>query len=136
MWFGKFYTRFGVGFGVGLINLFAIIRLKAGIVVNFYLKDNYLLTVGLPEIWDTLEIQKMKICSEVPNFMGKMNFQSKCAEVSWLLRYSVFSVFTKISWQSFFQNCEITELGTTFLEISLDLAYSKDSKNGLTFENW
>ena len=56
------------------------------------------LTVGLPEIWNILEIQKMKICSEVRNFMGKMNFQSKCAEVSWLLRYSVFSVFTKISW--------------------------------------
>ena len=59
------------------------------------------LTVGLPEIWDTLEIQKMKNCSEVPNFMGKMNFWSKCAEVSWLLRYSVFSVFTKISWPIF-----------------------------------
>ena len=59
------------------------------------------LTVGLPEIWNILEIQKMKICSEVRNFMGKMNFQSKCAEVSWLLRYSVFSVFTKISWPIF-----------------------------------
>ena len=59
------------------------------------------LTVGLPEIWDTLEIQKIKICSEVPNFTGKMNFRSKCAEVSWLLRYSVFSVFTKISWPIF-----------------------------------
>ena len=37
------------------------------------------LTVAVPEIWDILEIQKMKICSEVPNFMGKMNFRSKCA---------------------------------------------------------
>ena len=36
------------------------------------------LTVAVPEIWDILEIQKMKICSEVPNFMGKMNFRSKC----------------------------------------------------------
>ena len=38
-----------------------------------------LLTVAVPEIWDILEIQKMKISSEVPNFMGKMNFRSKCA---------------------------------------------------------
>ena len=59
------------------------------------------LTVGLPEIWNILEIQKMKICSEVRNFIGKMNFWSKYAEVSWSLRYSVFSVFPKISWPIF-----------------------------------
>ena len=53
------------------------------------------LTVGLPEIWNILEIQKMKICSEVRNFMGKMNFQSKCAEVSWLLRFQKGSNFWK-----------------------------------------
>ena len=29
----------------------------------------------LPEIWNILEIQKMKICSEVSNFMGEMNFR-------------------------------------------------------------
>ena len=35
----------------------------------------------------------------------------------------------------FLPNCEKTEPGTTFLKISLDLAYSIDSKKGLTFEN-
>ena len=74
------------------------------------------LTVGLPEIWNILEIQKMKICSEVRNFMGKMNFQSKCAEVSWLLRYSVFSVFTKISWPIFLSKLRFNPAGYNFFE--------------------
>ena len=53
---------------------------KSGIYeknISFW-KKNYIflkLTVAVPEIWDTLEIKKMKICSEVPNFMGKMNFR-------------------------------------------------------------
>ena len=42
-------------------------------------EPNLKLTVAVPEIWNILEIQKIKICSEVPNFMGKMNFPSKCA---------------------------------------------------------
>ena len=33
------------------------------------------------------------------------------------------------------ENCDSTEPGTTFLKICLDLAYSIDSKKGLTFEN-
>ena len=37
--------------------------------------------------------------------------------------------------QSSFQNCEKTELGTTFLEISMGLAYSIDSKQ-LTYEQY
>ena len=52
----------------------------------------------------------------------------------WDTQFFLFS--QKFHDQSFFQNCEKTEPGTTFLEISLDLAYSIDSKNGLTFENW
>ena len=43
------------------------------------LTKDFNLTVAVPEIWDILEIQKKKICSEVPNFMGKMNFRLKCA---------------------------------------------------------
>ena len=72
------------------------------------------LTVGLPEIWNILEIQKMKICSEVRNFIGKMNFWSKYAEVSWLLRYSVFSVFTKISWPIFPSKLRKNRAGCNF----------------------
>ena len=79
-------------------------------------KEVYNLTVGLPEIWNILEIQKMKICSEVPNFMGKMNFRSKCAEVSWLLRYSVFSVFTKISSPIFLWKLRKNRAGRNFFE--------------------
>ena len=59
------------------------------------------LTVVLREIWNISEIEKMKNCSKVPFYMGKMNFWSKCAYVSWLLRYSVFSILTKISWRIF-----------------------------------
>ena len=59
------------------------------------------LTVVLREIWNISEIEKMKNCSKVQFYMGKMNFWSKCAYVSWLLRYSVFSILTKISWRIF-----------------------------------
>ena len=58
----------------------------------------------------------MKICSEVQNFMGKMNFWSKCAKVSWLLRYSVFSVFTKISWPIFLSKLRFNQAGYNIFE--------------------
>ena len=60
-----------------------------------------ILTVVLWEKWNISEIEKMKNCSKVQFYMGKMNFWSKCAYVSWLLRYSVFSILTKISWRIF-----------------------------------
>ena len=79
--------------------------LPKALTFRYWLKIIYLfkdLNSSASRILKTiLEIQKMKNCSEVPNFMEKMNFWSKCAEVSWLLRYSVFSVFTKISWPIF-----------------------------------
>ena len=43
------------------------------IIYGSFFKWRYL-TVGLPEIWNILEIQKMKNGSKVQNFMGKMNF--------------------------------------------------------------
>ena len=51
----------------------------------------------------------------------------------WDTHFFLFS--QKFHDQSFLPNCEIIEPGTTFLEISLDSAYSIDFKNGLTFEN-
>ena len=60
-----------------------------------------LLTVVLWEKWNILEIEKMKNCSKVQFYMGKINFRSKCVYVSWLLRYSAFSILTKISWLIF-----------------------------------
>ena len=51
----------------------------------------------------------------------------------WDTQFFLFS--QKFHNQSFFPNCKKTEPGTTFLKISLDLAYSIDSKEGLTFEN-
>ena len=61
----------GAEIGVfGMMSSVLLGRLKS---IFFYL------TVAVPEIRDILEIQKMKIWSEVPNFMGKMNFRSKCA---------------------------------------------------------
>ena len=66
-----------------------------------YPRSYGILTVVLREIWNISEIEKMKNCSKVQFYMGKMNFWSKCAYVSWLLRYSVFSILTKISWWIF-----------------------------------
>ena len=51
----------------------------------------------------------------------------------WDTQFFLFS--QKFHDQSVFQNCEKTEPGTIFLKICLDLAYSIDSKKGLTFEN-
>ena len=51
----------------------------------------------------------------------------------WDTQFFLFS--QKFHDQSVFQNCNSTEPGTTFLKICLDLAYSIDSKKGLTFEN-
>ena len=51
----------------------------------------------------------------------------------WDTQFFLFS--QKFHDQSFFPNCDSTEPGTTFLKICLDLAYSIDSKKGLTFEN-
>ena len=51
----------------------------------------------------------------------------------WDTQFFLFS--QKFHDQSFLPNCEKTEPGATFLEISLDSAYSIDSKKGLTFEN-
>ena len=51
----------------------------------------------------------------------------------WDTQFFLFS--QKFHDQSFFPNCDSTEPGTTFLKILLDLAYSIDSKKGLTFEN-
>ena len=47
----------------------------------------------------------------------------------------LFLVSQKFHDESFFPNCNSTKLGTTFLKICLDSAYSIDSKKGLTFEN-
>ena len=47
--------------------------------LSFEIQDGINLTVAVPEIGHILEIQKMKICSEVPNFMGRMNFWLNCA---------------------------------------------------------
>ena len=90
-----------------------------------------ILTVGLPEIWNILEIRKMKNCSKVQFLMGKMNVHKSADH--WDNQF--FQFWQKFQDQSFFPNCEKTELGTTFLKISLDLAYSLDSKKGLAFEN-
>ena len=98
---------------ISLVFLFKNSFKKTSMPIYSFLEQMYL-TVGLPEIWNILEIQKMKICSEVPNFMGKMNFRSKCAEVSWLLRYSVFSVFTKISWPIFPSKLRKNRAGCNF----------------------
>ena len=85
------------------------------------------LKVVLPEIW--------KFTHKSDFVWGKwisgQNVQ-KSADY-WDTQFFLFS--QKFHDQSFFQNCEKTELGATFLEISLDSAYSIDSKNGLTFEN-
>ena len=51
----------------------------------------------------------------------------------WDTQFFLFS--QKFHDQCFFQNCEKTKPGTTFLKLSLDSAYSIDSKKGLTFEN-
>ena len=51
----------------------------------------------------------------------------------WDTQFFLFS--QKFHDQSFFQNCKKTELGTTFLKLSLDSSYSIDSKKSLTFEN-
>ena len=56
------------------------------------------------------------ICGWEPNFMGNMNFRSKCAKVSWLLRYSVFSVFTKISWPICLSKLWKNQAGYNFFE--------------------
>ena len=116
-------------------SLSCLVSVKVTIFYTEILMRLFSLTVGLPEIWNILEIQKMEICSEVPNLWGKWisgwNVQ-KSADY-WDTQFFLFS--QKFHDQSFLPNCEIIEPGTTFLEISLDSAYSIDSKNGLTFEN-
>ena len=59
------------------------------------------LTVGIGQGRYISEIEKTKICSNVQFFMGNIMTWSKFANVSWLLRYSVFSILTKISWPIF-----------------------------------
>ena len=61
----------------------------------------WFLTVGIGQGRYILEIEKTKICSNVQFFMGNIMTWSKFANVSWLLRYSVFSILTKISWPIF-----------------------------------
>ena len=58
--------------------------------------------------WYILEIQKMKNCSNVLFSMGNIMRRSKFAYLSWLLRYSAFSVLTKISWLIFHPRCHIS----------------------------
>ena len=71
-----------------------------------------------------------------PKFYGETEFQVEMGRSQLITEITQFFLFSqKFHDQSFYQNCEKTEPGTTFLEISLNLAYSIDSKNGLTFEN-
>ena len=83
------------------INIWIFKKLKKKIYFPVNFPVLAYLTVVLREIWNISEIEKMKNCSKIQFYMGKMNFWSKCAYVSWLLRYSVFSILTKISWQTF-----------------------------------
>merc|ERR1712079_356538 len=70
-----------------------------------------------------------------PKFYGENEFLVEMCISQLITEILSFFLFSqKFHDQSFFPNCDSTELGTTFLKICLDLAYSIDSKKGLTFE--
>ena len=77
--------------------LFYIYYLSVLYVISF----TQHLTVGIGQGRYISEIEKTKICSNVQFFIGNIMTRSKIAKVSWLLRYTVFSILTKISWLIF-----------------------------------
>ena len=102
------------------------------ITTEFLFRENRLQCLGIKQAWKTLWLGRHFYSRHIYNrhFCFRHFYSGKIAVRRFYSRRN-----NRMVDQSVFQNCKKTEPGTIFLKICLDLAYSIDSKKGLTFEN-